>query len=88
MNNAEKKIEELLEDIDLQKKVAELKKNSAKWKALGLAGLGGMVGAGLDTYFNGGKNLDDFIKPLASWGIGGLVGGLASSATKKNNRKK
>jgi len=80
--NVEDKIEMLLED-------ETLKENLKKYKALALAGLGGMVGAGLDTYFNGGKNIDDFIRPLAAWGLGGVIGGMASGDEKiKKNTKK
>jgi hypothetical protein len=48
-------------------------------KAAGIAGLGGMLGAGLDVYFSGGQHLKDFAKPLAAWGLGGALSGLLQS---------
>jgi hypothetical protein len=45
-------------------------------KAAGIASLGGMLGAGLDVYFNGGQHLKDFVKPVAAWGLGGALGGF------------
>jgi len=79
--NVEDKIELLLEDEALKEKLK-------KYKALAMAGMGGMVGAGLDTYFNGGKNIDDFIRPLAAWGLGGVIGGLSMGNKPKNDEIK
>ncbi len=55
-------------------------------KGAALAGLGGAVGAGLDVYFNGGRNINEFIKPVAAWSLGGALGGL-SSGNKSNTSK-
>ena len=55
-------------------------------KGAGLAALGGMVGAGLDVYFNGGKNLDDYVKPVLAWGLGSAVGGLNGAKPEKNKK--
>jgi hypothetical protein len=79
MNEIEKKIEKLIEEaiMDKVKPVA---------KGAGLAALGGMVGAGLDVYFNGGKNLDDYVKPVLAWGLGSAVGGLNSVKSEKDKK--
>jgi hypothetical protein len=73
--NAEKKIDALLEEA-----------LSNKWKAAGAAGLAGMVGAGLDAYFNGGRNIKEFIKPLTAWGLGGVIGGMLQPDDDKKNK--
>jgi hypothetical protein len=72
----EQKIEKLIEE-NLLKTI----------KGPGLAALGGMVGAGLDTYFHGGHNVTDFIKPLTAWGMGGLIGGLTAGASSDKEKK-
>jgi len=65
----EQKIDKLLEE-SLSK---ELKK---KLKAAGLGAIGGAIGAGLDVYFNDGRHLSDYIKPLTAWAAGGAAGSL------------
>jgi hypothetical protein len=60
---------------------------STKMKTAGAAGLAGMLGAGLDVYFNGGQHLKDFIKPLAAWGIGGALGGALQPGDNENPKK-
>jgi hypothetical protein len=59
-------------------------------KAAGIAGLGGILGAGLDVYFNGGQHLKDFAKPVAAWGLGGALSGLLQNdgTPKVENDKK
>ena len=33
-----------------------------------------MAGAAMDTYMHGNTNAEDYVKPLAAWGIGGALG--------------
>ncbi len=71
--NAENKIGLLIEGFKINPKVL---------KTAGLAGLGGMVGAGLDLYTgNAAAAIGDFARPMAAWGLGGAIGamGLAKS---------
>ena len=56
-------------------------------KAAGIAGLGGMLGAGLDVYFNGGQHLKDFARPIAAWGLGGALSGLLQNDEKPKVKK-
>jgi len=77
MDDIETKINKLIEEA-----------LSSKFKNLGkaatIAGVSGLAGAGLDVYFNGGRNIDEFIKPLSAWGVGGALGGILGHST--NNR--
>ena len=76
--NIEKKIDHLIEEA-----IGPIGKGAL------MAGVGGMLGAGLDVYFNNGKNLDDFLKPLAAWGLGGAVGAaLQDTAASKEEEEK
>ncbi len=59
-----------------------------KAKAASLAGLGGMVGAGLDLYLSGHVDASDFTKPMAAWGLGGAIGGLGLGDEKDEIKSK
>ena len=75
----EDKIEKLIEESLM----------SSIGKGALMAGAGGMIGAGLDVYFNNGRNIDDFVKPLAAWGLGGAVGAaLQSKAEQEEEERK
>ena len=45
------------------------------------AGLGGMVGSGLDSYLKGDATIGEALRPMAAWGVGGALGGLGSILT-------
>jgi hypothetical protein len=75
----EKKIEELIEGSKLDAIKPYL-------KGAGVAALGGALGAGLDVYFNNGKNIDDYIKPLFAWGLGSAVSGAAGAKPQKDQK--
>jgi len=75
----EKKIEELIEGSKLDAAKPYL-------KGAGVAALGGALGAGLDVYFNGGKNMDDYLKPLFAWGLGSAVSGAAGAKSQKDQK--
>ncbi len=65
----------------------EQPKSSSPLKSAALAGLGGMLGAGLDAYLSGKVDVQDFIKPMASWGAGGALGGLGGIGDYFNKQK-
>ena len=65
-----------------------MKKLSPGLKAAGLASLGGIAGAGLDVYFNGGRHLGEFVKPVTAWGLGGAIGALAQQPKKEKEVEK
>ena len=81
MDDIETKINKLIEEA-----------LSSKFKNLGkaatIAGVGGLAGAGLDVYFNGGRNIDEFIKPLSAWGVGGALGGILGHSTNSRDELK
>ena len=80
MTKAEKKIQKLIEEMGLSPEQMK------KLKSVGIAGLGGMAGAGLDLYFSGKTDIDDFIKPIMAWGAGGAFGaGLQVANDKKDS---
>ena len=83
MTGAEQKIDKILEEA-LSQAARGLGKAGL------IAGIGGLAGAGLDVYFNGGRNLKEFAKPLAAWGLGGAAAGLLNKATDtdRNDLKK
>ncbi len=80
MDDIETKINKLIEEA-----------LSSKFKNLGkaatIAGVGGLAGAGLDVYFNGGRNIDEFIKPLSAWGVGGALGGILGHSTNNSRNE-
>ncbi len=52
--------------------------NTGTLKTAGLAGLGGMLGAGLDLYTaDSDTDLGEYARPMAAWGLGGAVGALS-----------
>lgn len=75
---------ELLIENEFTDKVKPSKETSDGMKALGLASLSGLIGAGIDTYLSGTTDIKDFVKPMAAWGAGGS---LAHILTSKKNKK-
>jgi hypothetical protein len=61
---------------------------TSKSKTAIAAALAGMLGAGLDVYFNGGQHMKDFVKPLTAWGLGGALGGILQPDDKENKKNK
>ncbi len=75
---AKEKIEALVGEGRLDPKIL---------KTAALAGAGGMLGAGLDLYLSGHVDLDDFLKPMGAWGLGGALGALGSADPEENKIK-
>jgi len=80
--NTEDKIEKLIEEA------LDLNKIKQAVKSAGLGAIGGAIGAGLDVYFHGGKNIQDYLKPLTAWAAGGAAGSLLQATDDKNKDKK
>ena len=59
---------------------------SKKLMPVMIAGLGGMAGAALDAISHGNMDINDLIKPVTAWGVGGAIGGLSSLFDGENKK--
>ncbi len=67
--------------------IEENTKPNNPFKTAAIASIGGMLGAGLDTYLSGKVDPSDFIRPMAAWGAGGALGGIGGISEYLKNTK-
>jgi len=62
-------------------------KTKKRLKNAGIAGLGGLVGAGLDMYLNGNYHASEYLRPIAAWTAGGALSGVLQDAEDEDEDK-